>query len=174
MADWHTTAPGATPAPADVHAPAGNPRPRTLPRRFATFLALPPDRRRLAAEAMLLLGAARLLVRLVPLRWYIGALGEREAESPEDLAPGQEAVAREVGWAVRTVAPATPWESVCLPQAMAAKWMLDRRRVPATLYLGAARGDDRALLAHAWLRAGRRILTGRAESARFTRIASFA
>jgi hypothetical protein len=62
---------------------------------------------------------------------------------------------------------------VCLPQAMAAKWMLRRRRTPSTLYLGLRREEKTSLTAHAWLRAGDEIITGRAAIMEHQVIATF-
>jgi hypothetical protein len=46
--------------------------------------------------------------------------------------------------------------------------------VPATLYLGLKNDTSRELLAHAWLRAGRLVVTGRRGHREFTHIVSFA
>jgi hypothetical protein len=48
------------------------------------------------------------------------------------------AVAREIGWAVTTGARHVPFRAVCLPQALAARMMLKRRRVPSVIHFGAA------------------------------------
>lgn len=52
----------------------------------------------------------------------------------------------------------------CLMQAMAAHWMLRRRRIVSTLVLGtlAERGPDRhlRLKAHAWIRHGSSVVLG--------------
>ena len=151
--------------------PAGIGRRRRI---VASFLSLPARRRLLALEAATLLAGARFLVRFAPMRWYSPLLGTRMAESEPEAPPEADAIAREVGWAVRTVARRTPWASVCLPQAMAARWMLRRRGVASTLYLGVAIEEEKGLLAHAWLRAGRRIVTGRDVMARYEPIARFA
>jgi hypothetical protein len=81
-----------------------------------------------------------------------------------------------IGRAVRSAAANTPWKSVCLPQAVAGQWMLKRRRIAATLYLGVAKkdADPEQLAAHAWLRCGDAILTGTAGHRQFTVVASFA
>lgn len=65
-----------------------------------------------------------------------------------------------VRWAVHGVAARTPWTSNCLPQALAAKYMLARRGLLSTLYVGAAFSGRDALKAHAWLRCGDVPVTG--------------
>jgi len=131
--------------------------------------------RYLLLEAFALLGIARLLVLTVPFRWLAISLGKPTAESGNRSVPADLARARLIGQAVRSAANSTPWESVCLPQAVAAQWMLKRRRIAATLYLGVAKdeGKPEKLSAHAWLRCGDLILTGAAGHRQFTVVASF-
>ena len=80
-----------------------------------------------------------------------------------------------IGQAIRSAANYTPWESVCLPQAMAAQWMLKRRHIAGTLYLGVAKDETKPekLAAHAWLRSGDVLLTGGAGHRQFTVVATF-
>ena len=59
-------------------------------------------------------------------------------------------------------------------QALAARWMLKRRRIPSTLYFGMAKDEDGRLTAHAWLRSGSQTLTGAEEQDGFTVLATFA
>jgi len=51
--------------------------------------------------------------------------------------------------------------------------MLRRRRLVSTLYLGVAKDENGSLSAHAWLRCGRRILTGDSGAEQFKIISSF-
>jgi hypothetical protein len=132
--------------------------------------------RRLLLEAFALLGVARLLVISIPFRWFAFSLGRHMNESCLRIDPSDLPVARMVGWAVCSAVRNIPWQSVCLPQAVAAQWMLKRRRIPGTLYLGVAKDETREeeFAAHAWLRCGDAILTGAAGHERFTVVATFA
>jgi hypothetical protein len=67
-----------------------------------------------------------------------------------------------------------PWMSQCLVQAVAATWMLQRRRIPSTLYFGLAKDSDGKLIAHAWVRSGERILTGAKGHHDYRVVATFA
>ena len=130
------------------------------------FVALPANRRAISVEAVIALGVARLLVLTVPIRWITRRL-ERQATLPH-AQPGEAGdVIREVGWAVRAAAPKTPWDSACLVQALAGKWMLGRRGLDSAIRLGVAKDADGNLQAHAWLCAGDTILTGGAQVPRF-------
>jgi len=128
----------------------------------------------LLIEALTLLCWARLLIRVVPFRWIAPHLGRPMAESPVDVGAAERCLALRVAWAMQAVARHVPLGFVCLPQAIAAKWMLRRRRLPSTLYLGLQRQEESKLTAHAWLRVGDKILTGRDESINHMVIATFA
>lgn len=132
--------------------------------------------RLLLLEAFALLGLARLLVLTIPFRWLALSLGQHMLESTQEVEPAVLQQARLIGQAVCSAANNTPWESVCLPQAVAGQWMLKRRRITGTLYLGVTKADTKPeqLAAHAWLRCGDYILTGRAGHRQFTAVASFA
>lgn len=84
-------------------------------------------------------------------------------------------LARMIGGAIRSAVNYTPWESVCLPQAVAAKWMLKRRRIPCTVYLGVMKDDNKPdkLAAHAWIRCGQAILTGAKGHRQYTVVSTF-
>jgi hypothetical protein len=125
-------------------------------------------------EAAWNLAAAQAAVRLLPFRTITPSLGRPgQAAQPAALAPEQEEQARQVGWAVQSLAHYLPWDAKCLAQAMAARWMLRRRRLPSTFYLGVDHGQDKWLEAHAWLRCGNEIVTGAAFHERFKVIAAF-
>lgn len=119
----------------------------------------------LLAEALAHLVWARVLVTAVPFRRLSPRLGERGVETPAQVPEEARPALREVEWAVQAIARHVPLGFVCLPQAIAAKWMLRRRGWPSTLYLGVASSGGRAQMpAHAWLRVGSKIITGAAEA----------
>jgi len=130
--------------------------------------------RALLLEALAWLCWAKLLLLLVPFRWLAPRLGKPMTESPAAITEEERRLASRTSWAVQSVAAHVPLGFVCLPQAIAAKWMLRRRRLASTLYLGVAKPDEMKFTAHAWLRAGDKILTGRAESLTHSTIATFA
>ena len=131
--------------------------------------------RRLLLEAFLLLAVARLLVLTIPFRRLASSLGHHMCESGPETDSAALRQAHLIGQAVRSAANNTPWQSVCLPQAVAAQWMLKRRRIAATLYLGVAKDLEKPqqLAAHAWLRCGDIILTGGHSHKDFTVLSTF-
>lgn len=142
--------------------------------RVSKFLRQPAPDRQLLLEAFARLCWTRLLIKVFPFRWIAPHLGRPMLESPRAANEVERRLAFRIAWAVQTVARNVPLGFVCLPQAIAAKWMLRRRRLPSTLYLGLQKRGDIKLTAHAWLRFGDRIIAGRAESLNHTAIATFA
>jgi len=138
------------------------------------FLGRAPADRRFLLEALAWLCWAELLLLLVPFRWIAPRLGRVTAQSPLTINDAERQLALRVSWAVQSIARHVPLRFVCLPQAIAAKWMLRRRGLPSTLYLGLRPGGALKLSAHAWLRVGDQILTGRAGSFNHEMIATFA
>ena len=138
--------------------------------KLTKFLARTPAERLLLLEASAWLALCRLAVRLLPFRWIAPRLGAHMVE-PMEAGGADEVLLRRVAWAVAAAARHVPWQAVCLPQAMAAKAMLRRRGIDSTLYLGVTGGDG--MTAHAWLRAGGRIVTGGRGVERYTVVSTF-
>ena len=130
------------------------------------------DKRIFKLEIVLCLAWARLLIRLMPFRWWRGTLGpiDRAAdmESLPQLNAEQAKKAAGTGRMIRRLADSLPFKAVCLPQAMAGRWMLARRNIPTRIVIGTKRGTlEEGLLFHAWLIAGEAIVTGGEESSDF-------
>lgn len=126
-------------------------------------------------EAIFYLAIARLALVFIPFKKLAGGLGAHQQESFETFTqPIQRAQARRIGWAVTTMSRYVPWDSACLAQAIAGKWMLRARHLRSTLYLGVAYDENKKMLAHAWLRCGDVFVTGAPQHRRFTVVATFA
>jgi hypothetical protein len=80
---------------------------------------------------------------------------------------------RRIARAIERASRVTPWVSNCLPQAITAKQMLQKRGLRSTLYLGLARASAEKVNAHAWLRCGQFFVTG-GNGRGFTVVAAFA
>lgn len=149
--------------------------------RFSRFWRLDGPRRAALFEAAWALTVAQAAIRLLPFRWIAARLGRlvdaRAGALPfegKPLSNEQVQSAQQVGWAVQKLARFLPWDARCLAQALAGKWMLQRRGLPSRFYLGVDRGRDNWLDAHAWLRCGGEFVTGEAQHTRFKVIAVFA
>lgn len=137
--------------------------------RFARLSS--PERARLL-EAVAALAVAGGLLKAVGFPRLASRLGHHMTESPRVQDAEAVKAADEIRWAVQAAAANLPWKPVCLPQAVAAQWMLRRRGIRSTLYLGVDPG--RQLDAHAWVRAGEVVVTGGEGKDRFVVVSTFA
>jgi hypothetical protein len=117
-------------------------------------------------EALWVLALARVAVTILSFRRVAGWLGRFGHETRDAPTPRLEQ-ALAVAWAVQTTARKVPWRCECLEQALAAKWMLRKRKLPSTLYFGTF-FNGHALEAHAWVRCGQQIVTGARGHQQFT------
>jgi len=120
-------------------------------------------------EAMILLVVARLLIMLIPIRYWRASLGQPTASRSSFSMVGDPAV-RSVIRAVKRAAGSLPLSLACLPRAMAVQWMLARRCIPSVFIIGVAEATDakQAPPLHAWVEAGGRVVIGE-ETSRFYR-----
>ncbi|HEY0303238.1 MAG TPA: lasso peptide biosynthesis B2 protein [Rhizomicrobium sp.] len=142
------------------------------------FIRLPDRRRWLLLEAVIWLALSRLALLFVPFRVLAQRFGQVAAGRADGGMVGtadadQQAQAVAVGWAVTRAARYVPFRAVCLPQAIAAKAMLSRRRVASVMHFGVAKKPHEALMAHAWLNAGPVEVTGFPVGPEFVEVARF-
>ena len=119
-----------------------------------------------SAETILTLATARFLVKFVPFRHWRWTLGVIDHATNSNIETGElnKARARSVGRWVRRTAKKMPFEAVCLPQAMACRWMLLRRGLASKVFLGTKKDDETNDTAfHAWIMHGDLCLTGQHE-----------
>jgi hypothetical protein len=124
--------------------------------------------RLLLLESLGTLAAARLVIKLSPKKNLVSRVGGARVE-PADLAmtggtwagaaPPGRGQAERIGAMLERAARVTLWRSMCLEKALAGKWMLRRRGIASTMYVGMARRGPE-FVAHAWLVGDGHILTG--------------
>lgn len=141
--------------------------------KFKAFWSLSRYKRLVLIEAFIMMGIARFLILFVPFRHVAGWLGQVKQETPHTPLPAHENQIAHIGWSVRKMHRYTPWQSLCLVQALAGTMMLKRRGIASTLYLG-VKMKDGGLDAHAWLRSGQYYLTGFENMREYRVISTFA
>ncbi|MBI5302702.1 MAG: lasso peptide biosynthesis B2 protein [Chloroflexi bacterium] len=126
-------------------------------------------------EALVWLGMMRAAIHLFPFRRIADGLGLTQGADAVTLDSVRAAQAACIGWAVHAVAARVPWLSTCLVESLAAVILLQRRGIPATLYLGVAKDTTapEKMVAHAWLRCGDGIVAGAHGRERFTVVSTF-
>ena len=112
------------------------------------------------ARATAELGLARIRLARLAAGDLVGqerpsTIPSREAE-PGD---GAQTVDR-VAFAIPRMGARVPWKGTCLVQALAAQRWLARRGIASEIVLGARKAGDKGIDAHAWLKAGDRVVVG--------------
>lgn len=119
----------------------------------------------LACEAGVLLTVAHGLTRRVAYRRWSRLLGTARSVRAAKGDEADCARAMRIGRIIDRVADRHPWRPVCLPRAMCARWMLSRRGVANTMFVGVEPGADGGAgekrMLHAWLVVGGVTVTGR-------------
>lgn len=126
-------------------------------------------------EALICLVFAQVLL-LVPFKWTVPLLGRptRAITGPALPCNAKERdLALAVSQAVLSVAYRLPWHSSCLVEAIAARLMMGRRKLPSTLQLGIRREGSLELCAHAWLRCGDADVIGTETAGEFRPVVTF-
>ncbi len=141
------------------------------------FFRQPGRRKRAFLEAAIRLSFAQILVSTLPYSWWSHTLGMHvETHSELEQPTSDPTSVQTVVWAIETASRYLPWSPVCLPRAMAMKWMLGRRDVNSVLCIGilmnALKLDKDANL-HAWLTVGSDTVSGADADGDFKLIARF-
>src|ERR1700689_1158499 len=132
---------------------------RRCRRRFLALVRMSWSDRALLAELLATLAVARLLVKTTPREHLASRMGGVPANNTDYVEPvdasnplrsEQGFTGARVGAMVECAARTTWWRSMCLEKALAGKWMLRRRGIASTMYVGVAKRDGE-IIAHAWL-----------------------
>jgi hypothetical protein len=125
-------------------------------------------------KAVLWTGIARILIVFIPLKRFAFILGTHMKETPATAADENLDLLKAVGTAISRASRYVPWRCKCYEQAIAAKIILRGYGIGTTLYYGVAKDHENNLIAHAWVRCGEYIVTGRPGMKRFTVVGTFA
>ncbi|QJQ94021.1 MULTISPECIES: lasso peptide biosynthesis B2 protein [Halomonadaceae] len=147
--------------------------------KFRRFRQLSANRKLMLLEAAALLPVAWFMVRALPFRWWSHRLGSStpgESDPRQHASVGASASASEISRSVQIINRLAFGRFTCLMLAMAAQWMLNRRKISSSLVLGTLteRSDDDRLVmkAHAWLRVNAQTVLGH-HNGRYTPITSY-
>lgn len=140
------------------------------------FITLSTKEKFLFFEAYITLGVMRAGILLLPFKWLTCALVLNK-NHPNTLPVDQneQIQAETISKAIRRAANHTPWESACLTKALTIQRMLRKRAIPGIFYLGVAKKEKNKtqLKAHAWVKCGNNILTGKTGHRDFNVISIF-
>lgn len=131
-------------------------------RVWRTWLSLPRAVKFQLPEAVFFLVFVWLSLKALPYAKFIRLFNFEQCPIPEPMTPEKSPentteshVSTAIDIASRRI---VPWAK-CLPCALAASFMLARRGIPTTLFIGVFL-EDNSLGSHAWLRSGLFFITG--------------
>lgn len=142
--------------------------------RAYKFFKISWEDKRMLVEAFFLTGLIRFSILFIPFNKLAKLSGKYNEESSDNLYEKQIFMGNKISFLVKLVSKYTPWESKCLVKALTTQIMLRRKQISSTVYLGVAKDEKKGLIAHAWLRCGKNIITGDDERYGFTMVAKFA
>jgi hypothetical protein len=128
-------------------------------RTLRKIRAVPPARRRVAVQAVVLLPVCELLLALPAGVGRASGVVDRLGGLP---LPGRPTTLPAVDVAVATAATADllPWTVRCLPRAIVARTLLSRYGHDPTVRVGVDPDGDGSLSAHAWVECGEDVVVG--------------
>jgi hypothetical protein len=125
--------------------------------RADKFLKLTSREKLLFLEAVVLHLWVGLLLKAVPFRRIPGLFGGPDS-SGFSLRSN---IVEQVRAAIQRGGSVSPWKNRCLVSSLAARRMLNRRKIPSQLSLGVAKNAFGKTVAHAWLISGETEVTGK-------------
>ncbi len=125
-------------------------------KKLKSYWRLPLELRRASREAFLYLTFSKILIKSIPIRFSLKYLGVKNIDLSRSDVSCDPSVLFLIRQSIYLVSKNLPWRSKCLDQAMTAQWMLSRRNLPTTLYLGMRKSDNakKSYDAHAWVCCG--------------------
>jgi hypothetical protein len=121
----------------------------------------------LLGQLLVLISLAQLMVRLLPFRIYA-----RWLQRPNQNGDAPPEFVRSLRRKIWLAAEILPWEPQCLPQALAGRFILDRRGYASSFSLGVSDPND-MLKAHAWLTSGDLYVSGREQMQHYREVVRF-
>jgi len=121
-------------------------------------------------EAWIYLIFAKLSILFFSFKKIAAMIGISQVESPKELL--EDKLIQDIEVSMIRAVKYSFFKSKCYDQALATTFMLKRRRISSTIYFGLHKETDQ-LLAHAWVRCGKKIISGKAGFDRFTPVAWF-
>lgn len=148
---------------------------RNLAKKLKQFGALSQRDKGGLLLVFIILGLSRLIVLLLPMRFILPLLGNSNNKCMYCVCPTKHQIetARHVRRIVNIAVKNMFFKPTCLVQAIAARMLLGKQRIPYVFYLGVGLNSDKTLYAHAWVSTGPVFVTGGNGFTEYTVIATF-
>lgn len=144
-----------------------------MKKKIKMFLSLKPKDKIFFVRTYFLCGYYRFVMLFVPFQKLAKKMGVLGHESHEIINKKQIKYVLRVRKYVTMAGKNTPWESLCLVQALTAQRLLNNRQISSTIYFGLGKDADGKPIAHAWLKHGGKIVVGENGVNEFSVVAMF-
>ncbi|MBL4710637.1 MAG: lasso peptide biosynthesis B2 protein [Flavobacteriales bacterium] len=142
--------------------------------RLNSSMRFPSPKKAMLINAFFYLCYSRLLLKTTSFKKLAARLGEPMTESTIDSDKEAIDTALQFGKSINKLSNYTPFRSMCFEQALALKFLLNKKGIASTIYLGVLKVEDESKLkAHAWTRVGNVYPTGNKGKESFTIISTF-
>lgn len=113
-------------------------------------------------EAVFVSAWIRFLLSFLPGSYRFRWMGKAVKNQPLvlDLSSSQLSLISRVQLAIARVHRYVPWNTECYTQALAAKFLLQKRGIPSLLSIGFKKDDAGKIQGHAWLTINEWVVTG--------------
>jgi len=113
------------------------------------YYKLPRKQRTLFRETLLKMYCSKFLLLLFSFKKVASFLKNKGSEgqlNEQEVLEIKQAIfrANKLAW----------WKHTCLVNTLTSRWVLNRRKISSTAYLGVKKDESQQLIAHAWLKAG--------------------
>ena len=143
-------------------------------RKIKTFIMMDLKTKGMVLKVYILTGIYRFQMLYIPFSKLAKKIGKQGLESSEVYNETLHDYIVKVRRVVMMTSKNTPWESLCLVQALTAQNLLNKRSISSTLYLGLGKDENKQPIAHAWIKHGGKVVVGEKGMERFSVVAKFA
>lgn len=141
--------------------------------QLSKYKRLSKTEKRLFLKVYISMFLIRPVIFLFPFKWYVHWLGVKNKETATTLIKEHQEYILLVKDTLRRIMRYHLFKPKCLAEAIVAKRMLNRKEIPSTLYMGVAKDQNNKMIAHAWLRCGDTIVTGKKGMEKYTVVSKF-
>ena len=136
-------------------------------RKLRAGLGFRPAEWAMFFEALVALILSWIRIQFISPKRWASRLLDSDPDYSSEPSEEQRETTRRVAKAVSRVVRNAPVKLVCLPQAMAARWMLRRRGIAPKMYIGAPLIRDEESEFHAWLKLGDQWIVGHCDESKY-------
>ena len=142
-------------------------------RKIKIFVKMDLKTKGMVMKVYILTGIYRFKMLYIPFSKLAKKIGQQGLESTEVYNEALHDYIKKVRKVVMMTSKNTPWESLCLVQALTAQNLLNKKKISSTLYLGLAKDENNKPIAHAWIKHGGKVVVGEKGMGRFSVVARF-